>query len=140
MSLSSPTALTTLVLNMKTFRTGGFYVFMLVLLGGLQACSNHGGVTLDTTSFKSGPPELKDKWSLAAQYAARRNYLGAATNLMAIFDSTNQLTTEQSEALNQAWLKLGNAAFAAADKGDQAATEAVLKMKGTGIGERRGRP
>ena len=50
-----------------------------------------------------------------------------------------QLTAEQNDALTQAWEKLGNQAFAAANQGDKSATEAVLRMKQAGIGERRSR-
>lgn len=127
---------------MKTRRQwhSGFVTFVaLLVLGAVQACSHKGALVLDLSSFSSAPPELRDKWKAAAEFAASRNYLGAATNLIVLFDNSKQLSAEQSDALNQAWMKLGNEAFAAADKGDKAATDAVLKMKDTGIGERRGR-
>jgi hypothetical protein len=111
----------------------------LLLLGAVPACSNKQTLVLDDASFNSAPAELRDKWKAAAQYAAGRNYLGAATNLIDLFNNSKPLTAEQNDALTQAWLKLGNQAFAAAETGDKAATEAVLKMKETGIGQRRGR-
>ena len=93
---------------------------------------------MSTASFSSAAPELREKWKAAAEYAANKNYLGAATNLMDIFSKAQQLTADQMDALSQAWLKLGNQAFEAANRGDKAATEAVLRMKQSGIGERRG--
>jgi hypothetical protein len=115
-------------------------VAALLLLGAAtQGCSKKGSLTLDVANFNSAPADLKEKWKAAAESGSRKDYLGAATNLIEIFDKAQQLTAEQSEALNQAWLKLGNMAFAAANAGDEAATKAVLKMKETGIGERRGK-
>jgi hypothetical protein len=126
---------------MKTFRVaclGLIAVGALFLLGITQGCSKKGGLVLDNSSFDSAPPELKEKWRSAGGYVASKNYLGAATNLIEIFGKKESLTTEQKDALDQAWMKLGNEAFAAANNGDKAATEAVLKMRETGIGERRG--
>ncbi len=112
-----------------------FLVFLPLVLPG---CSKKESLNMDVNSFNSAPPELKDKWAAAAQYASSRNYLGAATNLIPIFSKSQQLTTDQNDALNQAWLRLGNLAFTAANAGDKGATEAVLKMKETGLGDRRG--
>jgi hypothetical protein len=113
------------------------FFFALSLL--LPGCSKKGGVVLDSATFSSAPPEVREKWKAAAEFASRRNYLAVATNLMEIFSKSQQLTPEQNDALNQAWLKLGNQAFEAANRGDKAATEVVLKMKESGIGDRRTR-
>lgn len=122
---------------MKALPVNRVLVALLLALV-LPGCSNRESLTMDVNGFNSAPPELKDKWAAAAQYASSRNYLGAATNLIPIFSKSQQLTTDQNDALNQAWMRLGNLAFAAANAGDKGATEAVLKMKETGIGERRG--
>jgi hypothetical protein len=104
-----------------------------------SGCSKKDTLVLDNTSFSSAPAELREKWSAAAQDVAHRNYLGAATNLIDIFSKAQQLTPEQSNALNDTWLKLGNEAFDAANQGDKGATEAVLKMKESRIGNQRNR-
>ncbi|HZR16121.1 MAG TPA: hypothetical protein VFE51_02235 [Verrucomicrobiae bacterium] len=114
-------------------------IALLALGTAIQGCSKKQDVGLDTVSFSSAPPELKQRWDAAGQSAARKDYLGAATNLIEIFGKAQQLTTEQNDALTQAWEKLGNQAFAAANQGDKSATEAVLRMKQAGIGERRSR-
>ena len=104
------------------------------------ACSKKGdAVAMAPTSFDSAPVDLKNKWQAAAEFAAKNNYLGAATNLMDIFSQTQRLTPEQNDALSQAWQQLGNKAFAAANRGDKMATEAVLKMRDAQIGGRPGR-
>ena len=112
---------------------------LLFFGAAILGCSKKDNLALDTSVFSSAPPELKAKWNAAAQSAASKDYLGAATNLTDLFASAQQLTPEQSNALNDAWQKLGNQAFAAANQGDKSATEAVLKMKETGVGERRSR-
>ncbi len=105
----------------------------------LPGCSKQSGLSLDNAAFSSAPPEIGQQWKAAAEQASRRNYVGVATNLMEIFSKSQQLTPQQNEALNQAWVKLGNQAFAAANKGDKSATEAVLKMRESGIGDQRAR-
>lgn len=112
---------------------------VLLLLGVLiPGCSKKQALVLDTASFSSAPPELREKWKAAAASASSKDYLGAATNLIGLFDKSQQLNADQNEALTQAWQRLGNLAFEAANQGDKSATEAVLKMKETGIGNRRG--
>lgn len=106
------------------------------LLGG---CSRKAAVAIDTGVFSSAPPDISEKWKAAAEQASQRNYLAVATNLADIFSRTQQLTSAQTEALNQAWLQLGNQAFEAANKGDKTATEAVIKMREYGIGDQRPR-
>ena len=113
---------------------------LILLLMVFPGCSKKEKLALDTASFNSAPPEVKAKWNAAAEFASSGNYLGAATNLIDIFSKSQQLTPDQNDALNQAWMKLGNLAFEAANAGDKGATEAVLKMKETGIGDRRGQP
>ena len=128
--------------DMKALRVSCYRVGVVVLLVVgmlLQGCSKKPDIALDSASFSSAPPELKEKWKAAGECASSKDYLGTATNLIAIFSKSQQLTADQNQALNQAWLNLGNMAFAAANKGDKAATEAVLKMRETGIGERRTR-
>ena len=117
-----------------------FYAGILCLFLGLvhPGCAKKNTVVLDNSTFNSAPPELRENWKAAGQYVSKNNYLGAATNLIALFSKSQQLTPEQNEALNQVWVQLSNQAFEAANNGDKAATEAVLKMKESGVGNRRG--
>ena len=115
---------------------------ILLLAFGLlvPGCSQRGETLMDASRFSSAPAELKEKWKAAADDASKKNYLGAATNLMDIYAKAQQLTAEQNDALNQAWQRLGNQAFDAANKGDKTATQAVLKMRESRIGDQSGRP
>lgn len=128
---------------MKTHRAYRYWILLMLVLcffaALVQGCSKKGAVAINASKFDSAPPELKEKWKAAADCAAKKNYLGAATNLMAIISKSQDLSAEQNDALSQAWMTLGNEAFAAANQGDKAATEAVLKMKDVGYGERRAR-
>jgi len=131
------------VKSMKTLHVSNFRVValgcFLLLCALMPGCSKKGGVAIDNSIFNSAPPALKEKWDAAAHCAGSKDYLGTATNLIDIFGKTQELSPAQVEALNDAWVKLGNEAFAAANYGDKNATDAVLKMKETGIGERRSR-
>ncbi|HVV70502.1 MAG TPA: hypothetical protein VHI52_03225 [Verrucomicrobiae bacterium] len=125
---------------LRWLSTQGVALLGLFLLAAfLPGCSKQNKLVLDSASFSTAPADLKDNWQAASQSVESKDYLGAATNLVAIFNKGQQLTAEQKDALNQAWTKLGNLAFAAANNGDKNATEAVLKMKETGIDDRRSR-
>jgi len=93
-------------------------------------------VAITTTGFDTAPVELRDKWKAAGNYASKNNYVGCATNLMDLLGKSQQLSEEQNELLKQAWQQLGNKAFVAAERGDKMATEAVLKMRDSKIGDR----
>ena len=116
-------------------------VAVLLLSFGLvvAGCSKSGApLVMESSRFDNAAPDLKNKWKAASDYASQNNYLGAATNLIPLFGEAQQLTPEQSQALNQAWEQLGNKAFAAANTGDKQATETVLKMRDAKVGARTG--
>jgi hypothetical protein len=116
--------------------TAGLLLFFSLMVPG---CSKKAEpVVMDFGSFASAPAALQQSWKAAAESAALNNYLGAATNLMAIFGNATQLTPDQNTALNQAWRQLGNKAFQAAESGDKMAADAVLKMRDSGFGKAAG--
>ena len=116
-------------------------LLLLVGLGSLLCgCQkNENTVSMPAAGFDSAPADVRAKWQAAAEFGSKRNYLGAATNLVDIFGKSAQLSAEQKDLLNQAWLQLGNKAFAAANAGDKMATETVMLMRNSQIGERTGR-
>ena len=128
-----------------TFRCPSFgrvfaTIYLLTLGLAFPGCSKRGEVVvMESSMFDSAPAELRDKWKAAEGFVSKDNYLGAATNLMDVFSKSQGLTPEQHNALTQALQRLGNRAFDAANKGDKAATEAVLKMRASGIGDQTGR-
>ena len=103
----------------------------LVLATLIVGCSQkHSAVAVNTSDFDSAPPELKQCWKVAAGCISQNNYLGAATNLMAMLEKSQGLTPQQTAALNKAWLDLGTAAFEAADRhGNKDALAAVLMIR-----------
>jgi hypothetical protein len=110
-----------------------------VLVGVLPGCSKKSEpVAMNAGAFDSAPPELRAEWKAASEFAAKNNYMGTATNLMDLLDKAQQLSPEQGQALETAWQQLGNKAFAAANAGDKMATDAVLKMRDSKFGGRRG--
>lgn len=103
---------------------------IVVLLGlGITACSKPATVVTLQAEFASADAGVKEHWQAAAQCVGKKDYLGAATNLMAVHASSAQLTEPQKAALETVWLELGNEAFQAADNGNAEATKAVLLMR-----------
>ena len=105
----------------------------------ISGCSKQKPAAMASTSFDSAPAELKQRWKAAGTCAGKGNYLGAVTNLIFILNNSQQLTPEQSSALQETWMGIGNQAFQAAEKGDNNATQAVLEMRNSGFGNTRGR-
>lgn len=127
---------------LSRFSCKGLSRLLFPLALGLLLCGcqkNENTVIMPAAGFDSAPADLRAKWQAAAEFGATRNYLGAATNLMFILGKSAQLSAEQNDLLDQAWLQLGNKAFAAANAGDKMATEAVLTMRNSPFGSRTGR-
>jgi len=93
---------------------------------------------MSSASFDSAPAELKQRWKDAGNYVGKGDYLGAVTNLVFILGSSQQLSPEQANAVNEAWLAIGNKAYQAGEKGDKNAVQAVLEMRNSGFGKSRG--
>lgn len=109
--------------------------FALVFIG----CSkNSVPAVMNSDVFGSAPVELAASWNAARECSASSNYLGAVTNLMSVFSNSNRLTAEQTVALQEAWLEIGNQAFRAGEAGDQKAVQAVLAMRDSGFGKMKG--
>jgi hypothetical protein len=85
--------------------------------------------------FDSASTELKAKWQAASDQAAKGDYLGVVSNLTMIFQQAQALTPEQKDALQQAWLDVGNQAFKAANNGDKKALEAVQQIQASPYGK-----
>lgn len=89
---------------------------------------------MSANAFDSASPELKEKWKAASDAASKNDYSGTAANLIPILGKSSQLSPEQKAAVDQAWMELGNKAFAAANKGDEKATKVVLEMRDSKFG------
>lgn len=123
--------------------TSRFYclTFQTILLAlVLAACSKKTeSVTMNTAAFDSAPAAIKESWNAAAAYATKKNYLGAATNLISILDNAQQLSAEQKEVLQKTWTELGQQAYTVAETGDKAAIEAIQAIRNSKYGRPEGR-
>lgn len=106
----------------------------------LAGCSKSSSrpAAMSSPVFDSAPAGVKEHWQSAGNLAAKGDYPGAVSNLTAIFEQSQSLTTEQKDALQQAWLDIGNQAFKAANDGNKKALEAVQQMRASPYGKVQG--
>ena len=96
-------------------------------------------VTMNTSAFDSAPAAIKQSWNAASEFAAKKNYLGAATNLISVLDNAKDLTAEQKDVLQKTWTELCDKTYAVAETGDKAAIEAILAIRNSKYGRPEGR-
>jgi hypothetical protein len=98
----------------------------------LLVCGCSGGgpsSNIAPSAFAAAPAEVKQLWSDGLSAWKRRRYQDAATSLMSLLAKADSLSTEQMAQLNQARDEFGVEAFAAANKGDAGAVEAVKTLR-----------
>jgi hypothetical protein len=84
----------------------------------------HSSDAIDSSAFDSAPASIKQSWGDAQEAAKHLDYVSAVTNLTAL--GTNQeLTAEQSAAVEKSLDLVETRAVAAAEKGNPEATKAV---------------
>jgi hypothetical protein len=114
-------------------------VCFLMLVG----CSPKSETTSQTaainSSFNSATPELKQHWDATHASAAKKDFSGALTHLMALVGDPAKLTPDQTTALRQFWSDFGVQAFQAASAGDKSAAEVLKQMKASRFGNPDGR-
>jgi hypothetical protein len=113
-------------------------VFTLCCVAVLcAACSKQGAslTAMSSSSFDSAPAQVREKWQKASESVSRKDFLGSATNLMILFSQADTLTAEQRQALQLAWVQVGNQAFKAAENGDKMALQAVQRMNASPYGK-----
>lgn len=93
---------------------------------------------MSSPTFDSAPAAVKEHWQSAGNLAAKGDYPAAVSNLTAVFAQSQSLTPEQQDALQQAWLDIGNQAFKAANDGNKKALEAVQQMRASPYGKVQG--
>ena len=112
---------------------------LLIGVGCLAlGCRKSEPTTAVSKSFDGAAVEVKAQWTTGNADFGRKDYLGAATNFMAVFDKVEQLMIDQSNGLTQVWLDLGTKAFEAANHGDARALKAVQEMRASGLGKGQG--
>lgn len=117
-----------------------FAVPAILLAVVVTACSKKpDAVGMNTTAFDSAPAAIKQSWNAAAECAAKKNYLGAATNLISVLDGAKQLSAEQNDILKKTWDELGEKTYAVAETGDKAAIAAIQAIRNSRYGRPEGR-
>jgi TRAP-type C4-dicarboxylate transport system substrate-binding protein len=122
----------------KKFCRWAWPVILLAVV--VTACSKKPEtVTMNTAAFDSAPATIKQKWNAAGESMAKKNYLGAATNLISVLDGAKELSAEQKDVLQKTWAELGEKTYAAAETGDKAAIEAIQTIRNSKYGRPEGR-
>jgi hypothetical protein len=111
----------------------------LTLAGCSQKSDSTAQAAAINSSFDSASPELKQHWDAAHAAAAKNDFSGAITHLLALADDSAKLAPEQATALRQFWSDFGTQAFQAASTGDKAAADALKQMKASKFGNPDGR-
>lgn len=103
---------------------------MLTALILLLGCSKGGpSDRISSSAFDSASPEVKQLWSDSMKAWRAHHYRDAAVSLMSLQGKATSLSEQQMAALNQAKDEFGREAFAAANKGDDGAVQAVMTLR-----------
>jgi hypothetical protein len=84
---------------------------------------------MSSSAFDAAPPEIKQLWSDSLKAWKNHRYRDAAVGLMSLPAKAGNLSEQQVAELNQAKDEFGREAFAAANKGDDGAVQAVMTLK-----------
>ena len=104
----------------------------------LFGCSKGGpSGKISSSAFDSAPAAVKQLWSDGLSAWKGHRYQEAAERLIALQGKASSLSTQQTDELNQARDEFGREAFAAANKGDAGAVQAVVTLR-AGSGRRSG--
>ncbi len=80
--------------------------------------------------FASADPQTKEQWGTALTAMKTNGYVIATLSLQALAQQTN-LTPEQLQAVHETVASVADQMFAAANKGDQAAVQAIQQLRTT---------
>lgn len=97
---------------------------------GLVACGKSGSSMAAGKSrlFASAPPEVKEKWDIAAAAAGTNDFALAMLSLQQLQALTN-LTAEQRQAVGQTATAISDQMYEAANKGDANAQKAIDDLR-----------
>lgn len=107
-------------------RRGAWLAMVAIVCAFTSACEKKVEVPKGAAgAFATAKPEVQQTWTAAATASVKNDYLGAITNLMTLRGQVTNLSSEQAVAVEELWGAVGTKAFAAAEKGDANAVEAV---------------
>jgi hypothetical protein len=106
---------------------------VFLISAGLVGCSKGGpSKSVSSSAFDSAPADVKQPWSDALASWKSHRYPDAAKNFASLQAKNSSLSKEQADELTKAVDEFGQEVFAAANKGDAGATEAVKTLQASG--------
>jgi hypothetical protein len=106
---------------------------LLLAVASVSACSKSGpSKNISSSAFDAAPADIKQLWSDSLSAWKSHHYPEAATNFVSLQGKSAGFSQQQAVELGKAVDEFGQEAFAAANKGDAGATEAVKALRGTG--------
>lgn len=121
--------------RLRFWHPGSFWLPSLAILFAvltLLGCSKSGPAKdIGASAFDSAPADVKQLWTDAMTAWKNHRYADAATSFVSLQGKSASLSSQQTDALTKAVDEFGQEAFAAANKGDAGATEAVKALRGS---------
>ena len=103
---------------------------LLIVMLTLSGCSKTGpSNNISSAAFDSAPADVKQLWTDGMSAWKSRRYPEAATSFISLRAKADSLSPQQTDELTKVMDEFGQEAFTAANKGDKAATEAVLALR-----------
>jgi hypothetical protein len=110
----------------------------LIAIMMLSGCTKHGpSNNISSSAFDSASPDVKQLWTDGMNAWKGHHYPEAAKNFVSLRAKADTLSPEQKDEMIKAVDEFGQEALTAANKGDAAATQAVLALR-EGAGRRGG--
>ena len=111
-------------------------VFSLLGVALLTGCGQSAPKLSNRTKrvFDAAPAELKQTWDRGLQADATNDYFTAYMSFLGL--SRQQLSPQQTEAVRAAMVGLNQQMYRAANKGDDAAKQAVSRLQAASQGRR----
>jgi hypothetical protein len=103
---------------------------ILIAIVMLSGCTKRGpSNNISASAFDSASPDVKQLWTDGMSAWKSGHFPEAATNFVSLRGKADALSAQQKDELIKAVDEFGQEAFAAANKGDAAATQAVLALR-----------
>jgi hypothetical protein len=104
------------------------FALFLALAALVASCSKSpSSISGRSKVFDSAPAAVKESWTRAVAFAQTNDYAGATTLLMGL--RKQELTPAQSAAVDASLKTVMEAMYAAAERGDPAAKQAIDELK-----------
>lgn len=106
----------------------GFILLVVAAVACVAGCSRGpASLARNSKAFDSAPAAVRDSWNKAVACVQTNGYVGAVPLLFGL--RSQPLTLEQSAAVEAVLKPVTDALYAAADRGDPAAMQAIAELK-----------